>query len=45
MGLLFGWLCTRWGRLTPLVIAHTLLDIGAFVGCAYLAGQLNWLPT
>ena len=34
MGLLFGWLYRRWGRVTPLVAAHTLLDIGAFVGYA-----------
>jgi membrane protease YdiL (CAAX protease family) len=44
MGLLFGWLYTRWGRVTPLVVAHTLLDIGAFVGYALLAGHVSWLP-
>jgi hypothetical protein len=45
MGLLFGWLYRRWGRVTPLVVAHTLLDIGAFVGYAALAGRVDWLPT
>ena len=45
MGLLFGWLYKRWGRVTPLVAAHTLLDIGAFVGYAMLAGHVAWLPT
>jgi membrane protease YdiL (CAAX protease family) len=45
MGLLFGWLYRRWGRVTPLVVAHTLLDIGAFVGYAVLAGNVSWLPT
>lgn len=45
MGLLFGWLYRRWGRVMPLVVAHTLLDIGAFVGYAVLAGQVSWLPT
>lgn len=45
MGLLFGWLYTRWGRVTPLVVAHTLLDVGAFVGYAVLAGHVSWLPT
>lgn len=45
MGLLFGWLYHRWGRVTPFVIAHTLLDIGAFVGYAVLAGNVSWLPT
>ncbi len=44
MGVLFGWLYLRWGRVTPLVVAHTLLDIGAFVGYAVLAGQVSWLP-
>ena len=45
MGLLFGWLYRRWGRLTPLVVTHTLLDVGAFVGYAALAGHVGWLPT
>jgi membrane protease YdiL (CAAX protease family) len=45
MGLLFGWLYQRWGRVTPLVVAHTLLDVGAFVGYAALAGHASWLPT
>jgi membrane protease YdiL (CAAX protease family) len=45
MGLLFGWLYQRWGRLTPLVITHTLLDVGAFVGYTALAGHVGWIPT
>ncbi len=45
MGVLFGWLYTRWGRVTPLVIAHFLLDVGAFVGYALLAGHVSWLPS
>jgi membrane protease YdiL (CAAX protease family) len=45
MGLLFGWLYTRWGRVTPLVVAHTILDVGAFVGYAVLAGHVSWLPS
>ena len=44
MGLLFGWLFTRWGRVTPLVVAHTILDVGAFVGYALLAGRVSWIP-
>lgn len=32
MGLVFGWCYRRWGRVMPLVIAHTLLDVVAFVG-------------
>jgi membrane protease YdiL (CAAX protease family) len=45
MGVLFGWLYTRWGRVTPLVVAHTVLDVVAFVGYALLAGHVSWLPT
>ncbi|WP_240770547.1 CPBP family intramembrane glutamic endopeptidase [Nocardioides sp. GY 10127] len=45
MGLLFGTLYSRWGRVTPLVVTHTLLDVGAFVGYAVLAGHVSWLPT
>jgi membrane protease YdiL (CAAX protease family) len=44
MGLLFGWLYTRWGRVTPLVVAHAVLDVFAFVGYALLAGHVSWLP-
>lgn len=44
MGLLFGWLYRRWGRLTPLIVTHTVLDIGAFVGFAVLRGHVGWLP-
>jgi membrane protease YdiL (CAAX protease family) len=32
MGLLFGWLYHRFGRLLPLVIAHALIDAAVFVG-------------
>jgi membrane protease YdiL (CAAX protease family) len=45
MGLVFGWLYQRWGRVTPLVVAHTLMDTVAFVGYAMLAGHVGWLPT
>ncbi|MFD4572392.1 CPBP family intramembrane glutamic endopeptidase [Streptomyces sp. NPDC058417] len=45
MGVVFVWLYRRWGRVGPLVVAHTLLDIGAFVGYALLAGKVDWLPT
>ena len=45
MGLLFGWLYRRWGRVGPFVVAHTLLDVGAFVGYAVLADRVDWLPT
>lgn len=32
MGLVFGWCYRRWGRVMPLVIAHVVIDIVAFVG-------------
>lgn len=43
MGLLLGWIYTRTRRVMPLVIAHTLLDVVAFVGYALLADHLSWL--
>ena len=44
MGVIFGYLYRRWGRVTPLVIAHTLIDTVAFVGYAALHGRVSWLP-
>jgi membrane protease YdiL (CAAX protease family) len=44
MGVIFGRLYLRWGRAMPLVIAHTLIDTGAFVGYTLLAGHVGWLP-
>jgi membrane protease YdiL (CAAX protease family) len=32
MGVVFGWCYRRWGRVMPLVIAHALLDVVAFIG-------------
>jgi membrane protease YdiL (CAAX protease family) len=32
MGMLFGWLYARYGRLLPFVIAHALIDAAIFVG-------------
>ncbi|MDB1089391.1 CPBP family intramembrane metalloprotease [Streptomyces sp. ACA25] len=45
MGIVFVWLYRRWGRIMPLVVAHALIDIVAFVGYALLAGKVGWLPT
>jgi membrane protease YdiL (CAAX protease family) len=44
MGAIFGYLYRRWGRVTPLFIAHFLIDAVAFVGYALLAGHVSWLP-
>jgi membrane protease YdiL (CAAX protease family) len=44
MGIIFGYLYKRWGRLMPFIIAHTLIDAVTFVGYAALAGKVGWLP-
>ena len=44
MGLVFGYLYRRWGRVMPLLIAHFLIDAVTFVGYALLAGHVSWLP-
>lgn len=43
MGLVFGYVYLRTGRLWPLIVAHALIDAVAFVGYALAAGHLNWL--
>jgi membrane protease YdiL (CAAX protease family) len=37
MGVLFGWLYTRYGRLLPLVVAHFVIDAAIFVGYPWAA--------
>jgi membrane protease YdiL (CAAX protease family) len=44
MGVIFAVLYRRWGRVTPLIIAHALIDSVAFVGYAALHGRVSWLP-
>jgi membrane protease YdiL (CAAX protease family) len=44
MGVIFGVLYKRWGRVTPMIIAHTLIDAVAFIGYAELHGHVSWLP-
>ncbi|HXA13164.1 MAG TPA: CPBP family intramembrane glutamic endopeptidase [Mycobacterium sp.] len=44
MGVVFGIVWRRSGRLWPLIVAHGLIDTVAFVGYALLAGHLGWLP-
>ncbi len=44
MGLVFGYYWQRTGRLWPLVVAHSLIDIVAFVGYGLLKGHVGWLP-
>jgi membrane protease YdiL (CAAX protease family) len=43
MGLVFGYLYKRWGRVMPLVVAHFLLDAAIFVGYALLKDVLTFL--
>jgi membrane protease YdiL (CAAX protease family) len=43
MGLVFGRVWQKTNRLWPMVIAHTLLDVVAFVGYSLLKGA-SWLP-
>lgn len=43
MGVLFGWLYTRFGRVLPLVIAHTIIDAVVFVGYPWAAAVFPWL--
>lgn len=43
MGLVFGWVYRRTGRVAPLIVAHALLDIVAFAGYTMLRGRLGWL--
>jgi membrane protease YdiL (CAAX protease family) len=38
MGLLFGWLYAKTGRLLPLVIAHVVIDAAVFIGYPWVAG-------
>ena len=43
MGVVFGWYYLRFRRIGPLVAAHVILDLFAFVGYALLAPYLDWL--
>jgi uncharacterized protein len=40
MGVLFGWLYSRYGRLLPLIVAHTLIDAAVFVGYPFAVAVL-----
>ncbi|MBB4931470.1 membrane protease YdiL (CAAX protease family) [Lipingzhangella halophila] len=44
MGLVFCWFYQRYGRVMPLVVAHTVIDVVTFVGSVYLIGRVGWLP-
>ncbi|HKE66386.1 MAG TPA: type II CAAX endopeptidase family protein [Micromonosporaceae bacterium] len=45
MGLIFATFYRRYGRVTPLIVAHSILDIVTFVGYALLRPYLHrWFP-
>jgi len=43
MGVIFGLIYAKFGRVGPLIVAHTLLDVVAFVGYALVAPHVSWL--
>lgn len=43
MGLVFGWFYLRYKRIGPLVAAHIILDLFAFVGYSLIAPYVDWL--
>ena len=43
MGIVFGWAYRKFGRLTPLLIAHFLLDAVSFVGYAWAKTFITWI--
>lgn len=43
MGLVFGLVYLRWRRVGPLVVAHALLDVVAFVGYTLAKDHVAWL--
>jgi membrane protease YdiL (CAAX protease family) len=44
MGVIFAVLFRRWRRTMPFIVAHSLIDAGAFIGYAILHGKVSWLP-
>ena len=43
MGLVLGVVYLRWRRVGPLVVAHTVLDVVAFIGYTLAKDHLSWL--
>lgn len=43
LGLVFGRVWQRTGRVWPLILAHGFIDVVAFVGYALLADRVGWL--
>ena len=43
MGVIFAYFYRRYGRVLPLIVAHSILDIVSFVGYALLVNKLGFL--
>jgi membrane protease YdiL (CAAX protease family) len=43
MGVIFGLIYLRFRRVGPLIVAHTVIDVVAFVGYALVAPHVSWL--
>lgn len=43
MGVVFGWIYTKWGRLMPLIVTHCLLDAAVFIGYPWVANAFPQL--
>lgn len=43
MGVVFGLIYVRRGRLLPLIVAHAVIDVVAFIGYTFLVGRIPWL--
>jgi membrane protease YdiL (CAAX protease family) len=44
MGVLFAQFYRRTGTIVPLLVAHTVIDVTAFIGYGALARHVGWLP-
>ena len=44
MGAFFARYFQRTGRVVPQLVAHTVIDTGAFLGYLLVAGHVSWLP-
>jgi membrane protease YdiL (CAAX protease family) len=43
MGVVFGLVYVRWKRVMPLVVAHAILDMVAFIGYTLAKDHISWL--
>ena len=43
MGVVFGLVYVRWKRVMPLVVAHAILDMVAFIGYTLAEDHISWL--